>query len=154
MPTVTIEEVVCEISRRIENQESIAVLRADFDDLEESGLVEEALNSMVASVKLVQLGDGVFATARINSLTGKPTTVEGFKAVALEALDRLGIEWKYSLGEQEYLDGKSNLIPGAACVVVEGPHRPALSFEGLRLKYWDEKARNWVKAEDHSETEP
>ena len=145
--SVTIDKivlVVSEMSQRISQQKSTVVLRSDFTDLEESGLVEEALSSLVTLRELVKIGEGVFSKVRINALTGEPTAVDGFKVAALEALDRLGIEWEFSEGEQAYLDGKSNLIPAATCVVVTGSDRPALSLGKLRLKYWDEEAETWL----------
>lgn len=145
--SVTIDKivlVVSEMSQRISQQKSTVVLRSDFTDLEESGLVGEALSSLVTLRELVKIGEGVFSKVRINALTGEPTAVDGFKVAALEALDRLGIEWEFSEGEQAYLDGKSNLIPAATCVVVAGSDRPALSLGKLRLKYWDEEAETWL----------
>ena len=145
--SVTIDKivlVVSEMSQRISQQKSTVVLRSDFTDLEESGLVGEALSSLVTLRELVKIGEGVFSKVRINALTGEPTAVDGFKVAALEALDRLGIEWEFSEGEQAYLDGKSNLIPAATCVVVTGSDRPALSLGKLRLKYWDEEAETWL----------
>lgn len=145
--SVAIDKIVLiasEMSQRISQQKSSIVLRTDFSDLEESGLVEEAFALLVAQWELVKIGEGVYSKARINALTGKPTALDGFKVAALEALDRLGIEWEFSAGEQAYLDGKSNLIPGATCVVVTGPERPALSLGEFRIKYWDEEAMIWV----------
>ena len=139
-----VARVIREMSRRISQQKSSVVLRADFTDLEDSGRVEAVLSSWVDRKELVQIGEGVFAKTRINALTGEPTAVDGFKVAALEALDRLGIEWAFSEGEQAYLDGKSNLIPAATCVVVTGSDRPALSLGKMRLKYWDEKTETWL----------
>jgi len=136
--------VVSEISRRICERETTVLLRADFDDLDNTGLVDEALASIEAQQKIVSIGEGVFAKARLNTLTGELTSVDDFKSIALEALDRLGIPWEYSDGEKEYLSGESNLIPPNACVVVVGSARPALSLGDLKLRYWDETSRSWV----------
>ena len=145
--SVTSDETVSiirEMSRRISQQKSTVVLRADFADLEESGQVEKMLAALVDRKELVQIGEAVFSKTRINALTGEATAVDGFKVAALEALDRLGIAWEFSEGEQAYLDGKSNLIPAATCVIVTGSDRPALSLGKMRLKYWDEKTETWL----------
>lgn len=50
--------VVSEISRRICERETTVLLRTDFDDLNNTGLVDEALASIEAQQKIVSIGEG------------------------------------------------------------------------------------------------
>lgn len=121
-------------------------LRSDFDAFGSKTQVNRALRALIKETKLIRISVGVYAKARINDLTGKPmpSSHGGFKKVALEALNRLGVDWDYSEMEKLYREGKSTQIPAKACVVIKGHFRRKIGQrEGPKLYVWDDKVKQW-----------
>ncbi len=64
-------------------------------------------------VDLVRLGHGVFAKARISSLSGKPVPREPLEVLAEETLRRLHIDAQPGQAQRDYASAKSTHVPGA-----------------------------------------
>ena len=61
--------------------------------------------------RLVRIGHGVFAKARMSSLNGKPVPRQPLEVLASETLRRLNIEASGGQAEVEYATGRSTQVP-------------------------------------------
>lgn len=99
------------IIRSIANRKGEVVLRTDFQQMGSASQISRALKDIVESGRLVRLGYGVYAKAKINTLTNKPTPREVLEVLAQEALLRLKVNVSLGAAQRAYVDGKSTQIP-------------------------------------------
>ena len=94
-------------------------VRDDFMPLADYDQVGRALLSLTREGKLIRIGYGLYAKARINRITGSPMLAAdgGFEQVAKEALDLLNVKWQTGSTEQDYNNG-STQIPANAQVFI------------------------------------
>ena len=85
------------------------VLRQDVARLGSASGVSLALANLVRRGKLVRLGAGVYAKARINQYTGTPTPDGNFDDLAVEALLRLGVSLAPSRALRLYNEGSTQI---------------------------------------------
>jgi hypothetical protein len=83
----------------------------------------------------MKLGYGLYTRARPSLLDGKPTAVKGLRALAAEALGRLGIETAPTRLEQAYNAGRTTQVPTGRVVAVRGRVRRAISYNGVPLSF-------------------
>lgn len=99
------------ILQRITALPSSVILRSDVQDLggyRQIGLVLQALQK---EKRLVRIGYGIYAKARISPYTKKLVIEDGFVSASREALTKLGVEWQPGSAEQAYNLDKSTQIP-------------------------------------------
>ena len=87
------------------------VLRSDFEQMGSQSQISRIFNVFVKEGRLVCLGHGVFAKARISSLNGKPVSREPLEVLAEEALRRLHIDVQPGQAQRDYASGKSTQVP-------------------------------------------
>jgi len=94
-------------------------MRRDFVALGEYDQVGRALLGLVKAGLLMKIGYGLYAKARLNSLTNKPmlAAAGGFNQVAKEALDRMHVRWEPSKAFKEYQKGSTQLPVNASVVI-------------------------------------
>lgn len=94
-------------------------LRRDFAALGKYDQVGRALLALVRTGLLMKIGYGLYAKARLNSLTNKPMLAAsgGFNQVAKEALDRIHVKWEPNKAFKEYQKGSTQLPMNASVVV-------------------------------------
>lgn len=73
--------------------------------------ISRVLGDFVREGRLVRIGHGVFAKARMSSLSGKPVPRQPLEVLASETLRRLNIEASGGQAEVEYATGKSTQVP-------------------------------------------
>jgi len=69
--------------------------------------VGRALLNLTRKGKLIKIGYGLYAKARVSSLTGNTVPMEPLPALAQKALDRLGASPGPSRGATDYQEGRS-----------------------------------------------
>jgi hypothetical protein len=97
------------IVRSIGRSSAEIFLRSDFKDIGSYAQVGKALNSLTKEGRLVRLGYGVYAKARPSSLSGRPVPRKPLESLALEALDKLGVEAQPGRAAREYLSGSTQI---------------------------------------------
>ena len=110
--------------------------RKDFEILGGYDQVGRALLQLEKEGKLIKLGYGLYAKARINSLTGEKmiASKEGFIGAAREALDLLGVSWDISEAEQRYNDGLTTQIPiNMGVIITDRFNRKIKTDNGFQL---------------------
>ncbi|QEY50941.1 DUF6088 family protein [Legionella longbeachae] len=123
------------IEKKIGRSKRQVFLRSDFEKLSDYDQVGRALKELSREGKLLKIGYGLYAKARINRITGKPMLAAegGFIAISREALTRLGVKWQYSNATKSYLTS-STQIPANAEVVVRSRFNRKIGTDKFTLK--------------------
>jgi hypothetical protein len=125
--------------KRIDRKRGDVFLRADFEDLGGYDQVGRALRQLVRDGRLMKIGSGLYARARPSALDGTPTPAKGLRALADEALRRLGIKPAPTRLEQDYSAGKTTQVPSGRRVAVNRRVRRKIGYNGVVLSF--ERAR-------------
>ena len=109
------------IARRIKRSDRKVFLRSDFRKFAGYDQVGRALRLLVAEGKLMKIGYGLYAKARINPLTEKPMLDAngGFDQVAKEALKRLGVAWDKTDAVRAYEQGSLQMPMKSEVVILD-----------------------------------
>jgi hypothetical protein len=123
------------LEKRIARKRGDVFLRSDFNDLGGYDQVGRALRGLVCKGRLMKAGYGIYARARPSSLDGKPTPTKGLRALAAEALGRLGIETVPTRMEQACNAGQTTQVPTGRVIGVRGRVRRTIVYNGVPLRY-------------------
>ncbi len=101
------------IAARLACSTADVFLTRDFKDLSSLDQIARAMRALVDDRILLRLGKGVYAKARISSISGRVVLANpgGFQIIAQEALTRLGIEWEPTAAQKAFAAGKTTQIP-------------------------------------------
>ncbi|HHE07944.1 MAG TPA: S-adenosylhomocysteine hydrolase [Chlorobaculum parvum] len=99
------------MKRSITMRRGEIILRSDFTHMGSQSQISRLLTDFVAEGRLVRLGYGIFAKARISSISGQPVPREPLEVLAEEAFMRLRIEAKPGKAQRDYASGQSPQIP-------------------------------------------
>jgi hypothetical protein len=127
------------VSKRIDRKRGDVFLRADFSDLGGYDQVGRVLRQFVRQGKLLRIGSGLYTRARPSALDGTPTPVKGLRALADEALRRLGVQTAPARLERNYSAGTTMQIPAGRRVAVAKRVRRKISYNGVTISF--ERAR-------------
>ena len=72
--------------RSISMRQGEVVLRSEFDQMGSSAQITRGLNELVKSGRIIRIGYGVFAKAKMSSISGKPVPREPLETLTLETL--------------------------------------------------------------------
>ncbi len=110
-------------------------LRRDFKDLGEYRQLSRAFRALISEQKLVRIGTGVYARARLSDLSGESIPIASFVALSREVLDRLQVKWQPSKAELDYNAGRSTQVPVRRSVIINGRFNRKIAWKGRRLEY-------------------
>lgn len=122
------------LARIVRKKESV-FLRNDFLDLGGYDQVGRALKYLADDNKLIRIGYGLFAKAKVSSLTGETIPFSNLPSLAKEALGRLGVTVMPSKAETDYNEGLSTQIPTGRLIGVKNRINRKISFKGASIKY-------------------
>ncbi len=133
MPKLSLKQ---QVEQQISRTKQDVFLRADFEQLGGYDQVGRALRELVTEGKLLKIGYGLYAKARISSITGKPMLASngGFKAVSEQALERLGVAWQPSDELVRYNKGETTQVPVNATVIVKRRFNRKISLRNMQLQ--------------------
>ncbi|MBW4642847.1 MAG: hypothetical protein KME23_07600 [Goleter apudmare HA4340-LM2] len=123
------------ISARIARKENAVFVREDFEDLGGYDQIGRILRGLMQKGKLVRIGYGLYAKARVSTLTGKTVPVQPLPTLAKEALERLGLTISPSRLEQEYNAGKTTQVPTGRTIAVKGRVSRKIGYNGAYISY-------------------
>ncbi|HTI12802.1 MAG TPA: DUF6088 family protein [Puia sp.] len=123
------------ILTRISRMKSSVVLREDFTDLGEYDQVGRALRQLTLKGKILKIGYGLYAKAKISSLTGEILPVQNLPILAKEALNRLGVEVKPTKAELDYQTGRSTQVPTGRLIGVKNRISRKIGYKGASIYY-------------------
>ncbi len=110
-------------------------LREDFEDLGGYDQVGRILRQLAREGKIIKIGYGLYAKAKISPLTGKLVPVLALPTLAREAIERLGLQTSPSRLEQEYNAGRTTQVPTGRLIAVNGRISRRIGYNGTYVSY-------------------
>lgn len=123
------------IQYRIKRRRDSVFLIADFTDLSDKFQVMRALKKLVDKQLVVKVGQGLYARARISTITSKPVPDEDIEIIAIEALKKLNVKVYPSKYDRMYNEGISTQVPTGRVVAIKGRVSRKIGFDGKYIKY-------------------
>ena len=123
------------IMNRIERKRRSVFMRADFKDLGGYDQVGRALRTLVRKGQLVRIGQGLYARAEASPFDGTSVPVKGLRAVATEALKRLGIKTVPTKLEKAYEAGETTQVPAGRVIAVKKRVRRKIGYNGVYVGF-------------------
>lgn len=118
------------IRYRVTRRKESVFTPRDFFDLSVRDQVGRVLRKLVAEKKLIKLGYGLYARARISSLTGNIIPEKNLPDLAKEALTKLGVPVVQSSGEKDYNQGNTTQVPTGRVIAVKGRVSRKIGYDG------------------------
>ncbi len=87
------------------------VLRDDFKNMGSPSQISRGLKELLTAGRLIRLGYGVYAKARLSSISGKPVPRAPLEVLARETLDRLKVDSQLGQAQAAYARGDTTQIP-------------------------------------------
>jgi hypothetical protein len=97
------------VARSIGRSSAEVFLRSDFKAIGSYAQVGKALNSLSREGMLVRVGYGVYAKARLSSLTGRPVPRKPLEALASETFKKLGVNVRPGRAARAYISGSTQI---------------------------------------------
>jgi len=120
---------------RISLKKCAVFLREDFEDLGGYDQVGRILRQLAREGKIIKIGYGLYAKAKISPLTGKLVPVLALPTLAREAIERLGLQTSPSRLEQEYNAGRTTQVPTGRLIAVSGRISRRIGYNGTYVSY-------------------
>lgn len=107
--------IASKVKTRINRSKRYVFARADFKDIAGYDQIGRALKNLVEIGELLRIGYGLYTKARKNRITGNlmPSSPAGADGVILEAIEKLGVEYKLDEFSQRSINGVSEQIPAS-----------------------------------------
>ncbi len=129
------ENLETRVMKRIDRKHGDVFLREDFSDLGGYDQVGRALRGLIQKGKLLKIGQGIYTRAAISPLDGTPVPIKGLRALAAEALERLGVENGPTRFEQAYSAGKTTQVPAGRVIAVRKRVRRKIGYKGIFMSF-------------------
>lgn len=129
------ETLETRVLKRIGRKRGDVFLRDDFADLGGYDQVGRVLGHLVRQGRLVKIGQGLYTRARPSPFNGTPAPIKGLKALAAEALKRLGIETTPTRLEQAYNAGETTQVPAGRVIAVRKRVRRRIGYGGTVMSF-------------------
>jgi hypothetical protein len=123
------------VLKRISGKKRNVFLRSDFSDLAGYDQVGRALRVLVSKGRLIRIGQGLYVKAAKSPFDGTPAPVKGLRALAAEALTRLGIKNGPARLETAYNAGQTTQVPAGRVIAVEKRVRRKIGYKGTFLSF-------------------
>lgn len=129
------ESLQARILKRIDRKRGDVFLRSDFKDLGGYDQVGRVLRELVRDGRLLKLGHGLYTRAVASPVDGTPAPIKGLRALAAEALDRLGVESAPTRFEQAYNSGQTTQVPAGRVIAVRKRVRRKIGYKGILMSF-------------------
>lgn len=120
---------------RIIRKSSNVFLRDDFLDLGGYDQVGRALKHLADKGKLVRIGYGLYAKAKISSLNGETVPTATLPKLGKEALAKLKVKTLPTKAEIAYQQGRSTQVPTGRMIGVKGRISRKIGYKGAYIAY-------------------
>lgn len=98
--------------------------------------LNRALRAFMDEGFIIKIAHGLFAKAepmRFPDQKIRPVLTESFETIALEALDKLGVQWELSSAIREYNEGKTTQVPALFSVRLKSRFRGSIHAQNQTL---------------------
>jgi len=111
--------IASKVKTRINRSKRYVFARADFTDIAKYDHVGRVLKRLVDAGDLLRIGYGLYTKVRKNRITGElmPASPCGADGVILEAVEKLGIDYKFDEFSQQSINGDSLQIPASFKII-------------------------------------
>ena len=111
--------IVNKVKTRLNRSKRYVFARADFTDIAGYDQIGRVLKKLVDTGDLLRIGYGLYTKARVNRITGNlmPTSPAGADGVLLEAIEKLGVSYKFDEFSQRSIEGDSLQIPASFQII-------------------------------------
>lgn len=123
------------IAARIRRKKALVFVREDFADLGGYDQVGRILRALARKGELVKIGYGLYAKAKISSLTGQVVPAAPLPTLAKEALERLGVETAPSRLERAFNAGQTTQVPTGRLIAVKGRISRKIGYGGAYVNF-------------------
>lgn len=99
-----------------------------------------ALSAFIEEGFIIKIAHGLYAKATPLELPSgeiRPSLRKSFEAIAIEALDKLGIDWEYGRAIQEYNAGKAQQIPVRFTIKLKNRLRREITIHNRKVYFED-----------------
>lgn len=129
------ETLETRLMKRIDRKRGDVFLRADFSDMGGYDQIGRVLRQLVAKGQLLKIGQGLYTRAVPSPFDGSPAPVKGLRAVAAEALKRLGVGTAPTKFERAYSAGETNQVPAGRVIAVRKRVRRKIGYNGIYVSF-------------------
>jgi hypothetical protein len=123
------------ISYRIKRSKANVFTRQDFADIGGYDQVGRILRQLIRNKQLISLGYGLYALAKVSSISGKIVPVKSIQDLACEALNKLGVKTTPTSAELAYNEGKSTQVPTGRVIGVKSRISRKISYDGTSIAF-------------------
>ena len=102
--------------------------------------LNRALKAFADQGKIIKISHGVYAKAMsMDFPNGKSKIIlrDSFEVIAIAALNKLGLKWKYGSAIQAYNRGETTQVPAVFSVKLHSRFRGMISAEGRQVIFED-----------------
>lgn len=129
------DSIESKISKRIARKKLNVFLRDDFLDLGGYDQIGRVLKHLVTKGKLIRLGYGLYAKAKISALNGETVPIAPLSKLGKEALSRLNVQTTPTKAEIAYQEGRSTQVPTGRMIGVRGRVSRKIGYKGTYIAY-------------------
>lgn len=123
------------IQYRVKRQKDSVFILDDFLDLSDKPQIMRALKKLINKQLIVKVGQGLYARARISTITNKPVPDNSIRNIAFEALKKLNVKASPSKYDRMYQEGISTQVPTGRVIAIKGRVNRKIGFDGKYIKY-------------------
>lgn len=124
------------VKYRISRSKGSVFTPEDFFDLSDRDQVGRALRQLINEQQIIKFGQGLYAKAKLSSLTGKLIPVKPLTELAIEALtEKLNVEVVPAKELEQYNNGQTTQVPTGRVIAVRGRVSRKMSYDGKSIKY-------------------
>ncbi|MCH9770418.1 MAG: hypothetical protein K0U12_06015 [Gammaproteobacteria bacterium] len=95
-----------------------------------------ALNAFIKDGLILKISHGVYAKANLLKLfDNRPVLRKSFEEIAIDVLNKLGVNWEYGSAIQEYNQGKTQQIPVRFTIKLKSRLRRNIIFHNRKVYF-------------------
>ena len=123
------------ITTRIIRSREGTFVPADFFDLSDRDQVLRVLRRLIQEKLILRVGQGVYARAKISTVTNECVPEQNIREIAVTALRKSGVRVLPARYEREYREGKVTQVPTGLVIGVNKRVNKRIGFNGRYVKY-------------------
>ena len=133
---MSLNSLKSKIKYRISRSKSVVFTPKDFFDLSDRDQVGRVLRQLLQEGKLIKFGVGLFAKAKLSSLTGKLIPIKPLPELAREALtEKLNVKVVSTEEFERYNASQTTQVPTGRVIAVKGRVSRKMAYDGKSIKY-------------------
>lgn len=134
MTDLSLEKKILNVIRKRKRQNIF--MRSDFENCSSDyDQIGRALKKIVDQGVLLKVGYGLYARAKVSSISGKIVPVETIDVMGRQCLKRLNVKTGPTQAEAEYNSRRSTQVPTGRVIGVRGRISRKIGYGGVTIKF-------------------